>query len=135
MSTPLYERETNGVRVRAAPSFLDHESNPAENRYVWAYTIEIVNERARAVRLMHRYWRITDAAGLTQEVRGPGVVGKQPLIEPGEAFSYTSACPLAAPAGMMQGVYDMIDSADGAHLEIEIPAFALDSPFASRLAN
>jgi ApaG protein len=130
----LYQIETNGVRVSAAPSFLDHESDPSENRYVWAYTIEIANRREKAVRLMHRYWRITDAQGLTQEVRGPGVVGKQPLIEPGEAFSYTSACPLAAPAGMMQGIYDMLDS-NGAQFEVEIPAFALDSPFASRLAN
>ena len=68
-------------------------------------------------------------------MRGPGVVGKQPTIGPGEAFSYTSACPLTTPSGMMLGAYDMIDMADGAHFQVDIPAFALDSPFASRLAN
>lgn len=130
----LYESETNGVVVRAEPSFLDHESDPAENRYVWAYTIEIENHTRRPVRLLNRYWRITDASGHTHEVRGAGVVGKQPLIAPGEAFSYTSACPLAAPAGMMRGAYDMIDE-DGAQFEVEIPTFVLDSPFDSRLAN
>ncbi len=135
MSAALYECETNGVIVRAEPSFLDHESDPADRRYVWGYTIEIANNRERPVRLMHRYWRITDAAGLTQEVRGPGVIGKQPMIEPGQAFSYSSFCPLTTPAGMMQGTYDMLDLADGAHFQIAIPAFALDSPFASRLAN
>jgi ApaG protein len=135
MAEPVYECETDGVLVRAEPSFLDLESDPGEARYVWAYTIEIANLRPEPVQLMNRYWRITDQIGLTHEVRGPGVIGKQPKIEPGGAFRYTSACPLSTPSGMMHGVYDMIDMRDGAHFEVNIPAFSLDSPFATRLAN
>jgi ApaG protein len=131
----VYEAETSGVVVRAEPAFLDRESDPEEGRFVWAYSIEIENRRAEPVRLMHRYWRITDSQGLTQEVRGPGVVGKQPTIAPGAAFRYTSACPLATPSGLMLGVYEMINLGDGESFQVEIPAFALDSPFASKLAN
>jgi ApaG protein len=131
----IYETETDGVMVRAEPAFLDHESDPTTPRYVWSYTIEIANNRREPVRLMHRYWRITDTLGLTQEVRGPGVIGKQPMIPPGESFRYTSACPLTTPAGMMLGQYDMVDLSDGASFQVDIPAFALDSPFASQLAN
>lgn len=135
MTEAIFECETDGVLVRAEPCFLDQESDPEDSRYVWAYTIEIANLRVEPVQLMHRYWRITDSIGVTQEVRGPGVIGKQPTIEPGGAFRYTSACPLTTPSGMMQGVYDMVDMADGASFQVTIPAFALDSPFASRLAN
>jgi ApaG protein len=135
MSEPIFECETAGVLVRAEPCFLDQESDPDEDRYVWAYTIEIANLRPEPVQLVHRYWRITDSVGLTHEVRGPGVVGKQPRIEPGEAFRYTSACPLTTPSGIMHGAYGMVDIGDGGHFQVVIPAFSLDSPFASRLAN
>ncbi|MGE3302467.1 MAG: Co2+/Mg2+ efflux protein ApaG [Hyphomonadaceae bacterium] len=131
----MYEAETSGVRIRVEPAYLDHESTPTENRYVWAYTIDIENHRTGAVRLVHRHWRITDANGFTQEVQGPGVVGEQPVIEPNSAYSYTSACPLGSASGMMVGAYDMIDLENGSRFQVDIPAFALDSPYSRRLAN
>jgi ApaG protein len=111
--------------------------NPSrkEGRFVWAYTIEIENHSAEPIQLISRFWRITDANGVTQEVRGDGVVGEQPVIEPGQCYSYTSAAPLAAPSGLMMGHYSMLRLADGETLDVAVPAFALDSPHQSQLAN
>ncbi len=131
----MYEQETAGLVVRVAPQFLPEESAPEEGRFVWAYTIEIENRSAEKVQLISRCWRITDENGLTQEVRGPGVVGKQPVLSPGQSFRYTSACPLAAPSGVMMGAYSMVRLADGSAFEIAVPAFVLDSPHNSKLAN
>lgn len=131
----MYEQETAGVLVRVEPQFLPEESNPDEGRFVWAYTIEIENRSAADVRLMSRYWRITDAKGVTQEVRGDGVIGQQPLIPPGQSFRYTSAAPLAAPSGMMMGAYSMVRVDDGSAFDIAVPVFNLDSPHGSTLAN
>ncbi|MEJ0059849.1 MAG: Co2+/Mg2+ efflux protein ApaG [Terricaulis sp.] len=131
----MYEQETAGVMVRVEPQFLAEESEPDENRFVWAYTIEIENRSPEAVQLVSRTWRITDANGVTQEVQGQGVVGQQPVIEPGESFSYTSAAPLAAPSGVMMGAYSMLRVAGGEAFDITVPAFALDSPHETRLAN
>jgi ApaG protein len=131
----MYEAETDGVLVRVEPQFLPQESDPDENRYVWAYTIEIVNCSTETIRLVSRYWRIMDENGLTQEVRGPGVVGEQPVLEPGESFRYTSAAPLAAPSGVMVGAYSMLRVANGEPFDIAVPAFPLDSPHQSKLAN
>ncbi|MEZ5996655.1 MAG: Co2+/Mg2+ efflux protein ApaG [Hyphomonadaceae bacterium] len=130
----MYEQETAGVVVRVEPQFLAEESNPEQGRYVFAYTIEIENRRADQVQLISRFWRITDENGLTQEVRGPGVIGQQPLIGPGESFRYTSAAPLAAPSGVMSGAYSM-QRANGEAFDIAVPLFALDSPHHARLAN
>lgn len=130
----MYEQETAGVLVRVEPQFLPEESAPDEGRFVWAYTIEIENRGELAVQLMSRFWRITDENGLTQEVQGPGVVGKQPVIPPGASFRYTSAAPLAAPSGVMMGAYSMRRE-DGHAFDIAVPAFVLDSPHHSRLAN
>jgi len=124
----VYEQATGEIVVRAAPAFHEGESNPARGHFVWIYSIEIENRGRAPVQLIARHWRITDGNGLTHDVRGEGVVGKQPVIEPGEVFSYTSVCPLATPAGWMQGEYAMIDADTGAPFEIEIPAFALESP-------
>src|SRR5215475_13914683 len=121
----MYEQETGGMVVRVEPSFLPQESKPEENRYVWAYTIEIENRSEETVQLMSRFWRITDANGFTQEVRGPGVVGEQPVIEPGRSFRYTSACPLAAPSGVMMGAYSMERVDDRSAFDIAVPAFVL----------
>lgn len=131
----MYEAETEGLLVRVEPRFLPEESDPDENRFVWAYSIEIVNCSAERVQLISRFWRIMDENGLTQEVRGPGVVGQQPVLEPGESFRYTSACPLAAPSGVMVGSYSMLKLSSQEEFDIAVPAFPLDSPHQTRLAN
>ena len=121
--------------VRVAPQFLAEESEPDEGRFVWSYTIEIENRSSDPVKLISRFWRITDENGHTQEVRGDGVIGQQPIIPPGESFSYSSAAPLAAPSGVMLGAYSMRRLGSGEEFDIAVPAFALDSPHQSRLAN
>ncbi len=130
----MYEQETEGLVVRVEPRFLPEESAPDSGRFVWAYAIEIENRSTDPVQLISRYWRITDENGLTQEVRGPGVIGQQPVIGPGQSFRYTSACPLAAPSGVMLGAYSM-QREDGEMFDITVPAFALDSPHQQRLVN
>ena len=131
----MYEQETSGVFVRVEPEFLADKSDPDEGRYVWAYTIEIENRSAEQVQLISRYWRITDAKGVTQEVRGDGVIGQQPVIAPGQSFRYTSAAPLAEPSGMMMGAYSMVRTEGGEAFDIAVPVFLLDSPHETRLAN
>jgi ApaG protein len=130
----MYEQETSGMVVRVAPQFLPEESAPDEGRFVWAYTIEIENRSTDSVQLLSRFWRITDENGLTQEVRGPGVIGRQPIIGPGQSFRYTSAAPLAAPSGVMGGAYSM-QRENGEAFDVAVPLFALDSPHISKLAN
>ena len=129
-----YEVETNGVHVRATPVFVEEESAPEQGRFLWAYHIEIENRGERTLQLMTRHWQITDREGRVQHVNGPGVVGQQPVLEPGGRFEYTSGCPLNAPSGMMQGTYDMADES-GAIVVAQIPLFALDSPYDERRAN
>jgi ApaG protein len=131
----MYEQETAGVIVRVEPQFLPEESEPDEGRYDWAYTIEIENRSPDSLQLISRFWKITDENGLTQEVRGPGVIGQQPVIEPGESFRYTSAAPLAAPSGVMLGAYSMQRVDNGEAFDIAVPAFALESPHQSRMLN
>lgn len=130
----MYEQETAGMVVRVEPQFLPEESRPEDSRFVWAYTIEIENRRPDAVQLMSRYWRITDENGATQEVRGDGVIGQQPVIEPGQSFRYFSAAPLAAPSGVMMGAYSM-QRGNGEAFDISVPLFALESPNNARLVN
>jgi ApaG protein len=130
----MYEAITHRVKVTVEPTFEPDRSDPDERRYFWRYAIEIVNLGDKPVTLMERHWRITDADGRQQEVRGPGVVGEQPTIEPGQAFRYTSGCPLTTPSGMMVGEYRMVDS-DGRSFEVSIPAFSLDSPEGKRVLN
>jgi ApaG protein len=124
MST--YQAETHGVVVRVTPTYLGQQSDPTAGRWVWAYEVEIRNQRDTAVQLLTRHWVITDALGRTEAVRGPGVIGEQPVIEPGQMHRYTSGCPLGTASGSMAGSYGMTD-AGGAILEVEIPAFSLDS--------
>ena len=121
--------------VRVEPRYMAEESAPAEGRYFWAYTIEILNLSPDTVQLMSRAWSITDENGLTQNVRGPGVVGEQPVLKPGESFKYTSGAPLAAPSGVMVGTYSMVRVDDGLAFDIAVPAFPLDSPHITRRAN
>ena len=129
-----YEATTRDITVRVSPSFLEKDSSPAEDIYFWAYTVEIVNGGPGTVQLVSRHWRITDSEGRTQEVRGPGVVGEQPTLPPGETFRYTSGAPLRTPSGIMLGSYQMTGE-DGEVFDVVIPAFSLDSPYALRSVN
>jgi ApaG protein len=126
-----YECETRRIHVAVKPAYLDDQSEPEDDRYVWSYTVTIENKGAEPVQLLSRCWNITDAVGRTQEVRGPGVVGAQPVIGPGEKFQYTSGCPLETASGFMVGCYQMM-SASGESFEAEIPAFLLESPYEQR---
>lgn len=123
----MYEETTDGVRVTVRPIYLEDQSSPADDHYVWAYQVTIENRGARTVQLLNRHWKITDAHGRLQEVRGPGVVGEQPVLKPGERFEYTSGTPLSTPSGIMVGAYEMVRE-DGARFDVRIPAFSLDSP-------
>ena len=131
----MFEQQTAGVMVRVAPRFLPAESAPDEGRYFWAYTIEIINLSPDTVQLISRAWAITDENGLTQNVQGPGVVGRQPVLQPGESFTYTSGAPLAAPSGVMVGTYSMVRIDNGETFDIAVPAFPLDSPHVTRRVN
>ena len=118
---------TREVTVRVSVSYLPEQSEPRRGRWFWAYHIRLENEGGAAVQLLTRHWVITDGRGARHTVEGEGVVGEQPLIEPGASFDYVSGCPLATPTGAMQGSYRMIGE-DGALLEIRIPPFALIAP-------
>jgi ApaG protein len=130
----MYEAVTRSIRIRVTPQFLEQDSAPDEGRYLWAYTIDIFNGGSDWVQLRSRHWRITDATGHTQEVKGPGVVGQTPVLAPGASFRYTSGCPLPTPSGIMVGTYQMT-SAAGELFNVTIPAFSLDSPHARRSVN
>lgn len=130
----VYEAQTRGFVVRVRPSYLAEQSAPEERRFVWAYRVEIENRSAEPAQLISRHWIITDATGRVEEVKGLGVVGEQPTIQPGDSFAYSSGCPLQTPSGMMEGRYLMItDSGD--RFEIDIPAFSLDLPGTRRVLN
>lgn len=131
---PAYTAETNGILIRVRPSYLAGQSDPEAGRWVWAYQVEIVNLSGSTVRLMARRWTITDGHGHVEEVRGPGVVGEQPVIAAGGSYSYASGCPLGTDSGSMVGAYYMTD-ADGRGFEAAIPAFSLDTPGARRVLN
>jgi ApaG protein len=130
----MYEAVTRNIRVRVQPQYLDDQSDPDAGRYVWAYTIDIVNEGRETVQLASRYWHITDEVGHVEEVRGPGVVGEQPVLRPGRSFNYTSGCPLRTPSGIMVGHYNMVTD-DGEKFDVAIPPFSLDSPHVRRTRN
>ncbi|HWK39445.1 MAG TPA: Co2+/Mg2+ efflux protein ApaG [Hyphomicrobium sp.] len=130
----MYEAVTRGIRIRVTPEYLEDQSVPEESEFFWAYTIDIANEGEETVQLRSRIWQITDGVGNREEVRGPGVVGETPVIEPGSTYTYTSACPLRTPSGIMVGSYQMTD-AKGELFDVAIPAFSLDCPFALRSVN
>ena len=129
-----YNASTRGINVSVSPTYLEDQSNSEEGRHVWAYTIEISNRSDITVQLKDRTWKITDGNGDMEEVHGPGVVGEQPILNPGDAFQYTSGCPLRTPSGFMVGHYTM-QSESGEKFDIDIPAFALDLPDAVRIMN
>lgn len=131
---PVYEAITRGVMVRVAASYLPGQSDPLEGKHVWAYMVEIENHGTETVQLVSRHWVIRDAFNRVEEVRGPGVVGEQPLLKPRDAFRYTSGCPLNAPSGTMRGEYQMLTD-EGEAFDVEIPEFSLDLPGARRTIN
>lgn len=122
MSEPHYE-----IRVHSSTQYVEEQSDPDAGRYVFAYTITIENTGGIAAQLLSRRWLITDASGKVQEVQGAGVVGEQPLIEPGASYRYTSAAMLETPLGSMQGSYEMLAS-DGVRFDADIPVFTLSVP-------
>jgi len=122
-----YVATTRDITVSVQPHFLEDQSAPDADHYVWAYHVRIQNGGDSTVQLLTRHWKITDAKGHVQEVRGEGVVGKQPVLRPGEAFEYASGTPLPTPSGIMMGTYQM-QAEGGERFDITIPAFSLDSP-------
>jgi ApaG protein len=118
---------TGAITVRVSVSFLPEQSEPGKGRWFWAYHVRIENDGRMAVQLVSREWVISDGRGTRHEVRGEGVVGEQPVLEPGGSFDYVSGCPLGTPTGMMEGRYFMI-AADGASFPVDIPRFPLIAP-------
>jgi len=130
----MYAATTRTIQVTVRPQYLPEQSDPAKSQYVWAYFVRIENKGDIAVQLRSRHWKITDALGRQQEVKGPGVVGKTPMLRPGEVFEYTSGTSLSTSSGFMGGAYQMVSEA-GENFDIEIPTFSLDTPAAERRLN
>jgi ApaG protein len=126
--TEDYTAVTRSIRITVRSFYLEDQSKPEESKFVWAYRIRIANEGAETVQLLRRSWNVVNARGGSQRISGDGVVGKQPTIQPGESFEYTSGTPLDTPSGFMRGVYHMVVPASGESFDVEIPAFSLDSP-------
>jgi len=120
---------TRGIRVDVESAYVPERSDPTRKRWFFAYTIRITNAGSETAQLLSRHWIITDGDGDAEEVRGPGVVGKQPTLAPGQSFEYTSACPLATNFGTMHGTYQMVTDS-GEHFDVEIAPFALAEPYA-----
>lgn len=134
MTADLYTKTTHGISITAMPRFLPDESKPEQRQFFWAYTIKIANHSATTVQLISRWWHITDGDGRSQDVRGQGVIGEQPVLKPDEEFSYTSGCPLTTPHGIMAGQFGMMD-AEGRTFDVDIPAFPLHSPHVTLVLN
>ena len=127
-SASTSEAVTHNVRVEVESQYAPDRSQPFQNQWFFYYTVRITNEREETVQLVSRHWIITDATCHVEEVRGPGVVGEQPVLAPGESFQYTSGCPLKTSAGVMRGTYQMITTG-GDHFDVEIAPFALREPY------
>jgi len=130
----MYEKTTHSITISVQPFYLDEQSSPDEEHYVWAYKVNIENGGGETVQLLNRHWKITDKFGRLQEVKGPGVIGEQPVLKPGESFEYTSGTPLPTPSGIMVGSYEM-ENASGVRFDVDIPAFSLDSPYDQAVVN
>jgi ApaG protein len=130
MMGPMFMSDavTRGVKVHVESEYAPERSQPAQNAWFFLYTITITNEGTETAQLLTRHWIITDGTGRVEEVRGPGVVGKQPVLAPGESFTYTSGCPLTTPFGVMEGTYQMV-TAGGEQFEARIAPFTLSEPY------
>jgi ApaG protein len=126
--SPISDAITNNVRVEVLSRYSPENSQPLQDTWVFQYTVRITNQGSEPVQLISRHWIITDAFEHTEEVQGPGVVGEQPTLAPGESFKYSSWCPLKTPMGMMHGTYQMV-SAGGHRFDIEIAPFGLKAPY------
>ena len=122
------EAVTRGVRVQVQSQYAPERSDPTRSQWFFLYTITITNDGTETVQLLTRHWIITDGNGKIEEVRGPGVVGKQPILKPGESFEYTSGCPLATPFGLMEGTYQMV-AENGERFDAKIAPFTLSEPY------
>ena len=129
-----YRAVTRGIAVSVEPVYLEANSSPSSSQYFWAYHVTIENQGLETVQLLSRHWMITNARGELNEVKGPGVVGQQPVLRPGESYQYTSGAPLNTPWGLMGGSYQM-ESETGELFDIEIPTFSLDSPNQGMVVN
>ena len=129
-----YAQTTEQITVTVDPIYLDDESDPDAGMFFWSYHVVIQNNGPETVQLLSRYWRITNALGALQEVRGDGVVGEQPILEPGQSFEYTSGTPLSTSSGIMGGNYQMTSSG-GKNFNINIPTFSLDSPYEGHVVH
>jgi len=129
-----YRAITRGIAVSVEPAYLEANSSPGSSQYFWAYRVTIENQGLETVQLRSRHWMITNARGELNEVKGPGVVGEQPILKPGESYQYTSGAPLNTPWGLMGGSYQM-ESESGERFDIEIPTFSLDSPNQDAMVN
>jgi ApaG protein len=123
----MYNLITSDISVSVLPVYIDERSSPEECKYFWAYRVVIENRSDESVQLVSRYWHITDGNGSAEEVNGAGVVGEQPILQPGDTYEYTSGCPLDTPSGIMVGHYVMKKS-DLSTFKVAIPAFSLDLP-------
>lgn len=130
----MYHATTREIEVTVEPYYLPEQSDPEDSRYVWGYRIVIANNSDQRVKLLNRYWNITDENGQVDEVSGPGVVGEQPVLNPGDTYEYNSGCPLDTPSGVMFGHYQMLAD-DGETFDVAIPAFSLDTPGLQRTLN
>jgi ApaG protein len=122
------EAVTNNIRVEVESQYVPEKSEPFQNKWLFYYTIRITNEGEETVQLLSRHWIATDSTGHVEEVEGPGVVGEQPVLAPGESFEYTSSWPLKAPVGVLRGTYQMV-SENGSHFDVEIAPFGLREPY------
>ena len=129
-----YVAVTRGISVSVEPTYLEANSSPDNSQYVWAYRVTIENQGQETVKLISRHWMITNSRGELNEVKGPGVVGEQPILKPGESYAYASGAPLNTSWGMMGGSYQM-QSASGELFDIEIPTFSLDIPGQGLVVN
>ena len=130
----MYKAVSREIEVKVTPRFLPDRSSPDNGYYFWAYTVTLTNLGHETVQLKTRHWLITDALGRLQEVRGAGVIGKEPVLRPGDDFEYTSGVPLQTPSGFMNGTYGMVTET-GEPFDIDIPAFSLDIPQGGRTIN
>ncbi len=130
----MYSAVTRDIEITVLPEFVPDRSDADEGHYFWAYTVEIANQGTTTVQVTARHWKITDANGRLEEVKGAGVVGEQPVLKPGETFRYTSGCPLGTSSGIMTGTSRVVDES-GEVYEVAIPTFSLDSPFTRRVLN
>ena len=130
----MYDTTTRNIQVNVEPLYLEEESIPEDDHFVWAYKVTIQNQGNESVKLLNRYWKITDALGRVKEVNGSGVVGEQPVIGPGDSYEYMSGAPLPTPSGLMLGKYEMVND-QGESFNVDIPPFSLDSPYEKNIPN